>query len=416
MTPEELFALIRHGENSGVEIKRDDLRREQLAREVVAFANFQGGRILIGVEDDGTVSGIQRDDLEHWVMDTVFGRTVHPQLLPYYETVRLDDGKEVAVVTVLPGSAKPYVVRHNQREDIYVRIGSTSQLVTREQQAALFASGGLLHAELLPVSGSALADLDRARLIDYLGRVLTDEVPQDEPEWLNRLCGLGFMVERVGGPPVCTLAGAVLFAHRPRRLLRQAGVRWMAFSGDDMDYQSLDDRVLDAPLVGLWSKSGAGQLFRAQDGLIEACMERALPFLSEESAELTEHLRRERRWFYPPDAVRESLLNALAHRDWTRPAEVEVVRFGNRLTVTSPGALQNAMTIDKMLAGQRSARNPIIVEVLRDYGYVEARGMGVRRKIVPLVRQYTGAPPAFEATDDFLCVTLPSALRPGVGV
>lgn len=61
-----------------------------------------------------------------------------------------------------------------------------------------------------------------------------------------------------------------------------------------------------------------------------------------------------------------------------------------------------------MLAGQRSARNPIIVEVLRDYGYVEARGMGVRRKIVPLVRQYTGSAPAFEATDDFLRITLPA--------
>ncbi|WPL18283.1 Divergent AAA domain protein [Thiorhodovibrio winogradskyi] len=408
MTPEELFALIRQGENSGVEFKRDDLRREQLAREVVAFANFQGGRLLIGVEDDGTVTGIQREDLEHWVIDTVFGRTVHPQLLPYYETVRVDDGKQVAVVTVLPGTAKPYVVRHNQREDIYVRVGSTSQLATREQQAALFASGGLLHAELLPVSGSALADLDRARLTDYLGRVLADEVPPDEPAWLDRLCGLGFMMERTDGPPVCTIAGAVLFAHRPRRLLRQAGLRWMAFSGDDMDYQALDDRVLDAPLVGLWSVSGTGQVFRAQDGLIEIFMERALPLLSAESAELVEHLRRERRWFYPPEAVRECLLNAFAHRDWTRPAEVEVVRYGNRLTVTSPGALQNAMTIDKMLAGQRSARNPIIVEVLRDYGYVDARGMGVRRKIVPLIRQSTGSAPVFEPTEYFLRVTLPA--------
>ena len=134
MTPEELLELIRQGENSGVELKRDDLRREQLAREVVAFANFQGGRILIGVEDDGAVSGIQREDLERWVMDTVFGRTIHPQLLPYYETVRLDDGKQVAVVTVLPGTAKPYVVRHNQREDIYVRVGSTSQLATRSNR------------------------------------------------------------------------------------------------------------------------------------------------------------------------------------------------------------------------------------------------------------------------------------------
>ena len=67
------------------------------------------------------------------------------------------------------------------------------------------------------------------------------------------------------------------------------------------------------------------------------------------------------------------------------------------------------MTIHKMLAGQRSARNPIIVEVLRDYGYVDARGMGVRRKIVPLIRQYTGSVPTFKATDDFLRLALPTA-------
>jgi len=139
-------------------------------------------------------------------------------------------------------------------------------LATREQQAALFAAGGLLHAELLPVSGSILADLDRARLTDYLGRVLTDQIPQDEAAWLERLCGLGFMAERTGEVPVCTIAGLVLFAHRPRRLLRQAGLRWMAFRGDDMDYQSLDDAVLDAPLVGLWSTSGTGQVYRAQSG------------------------------------------------------------------------------------------------------------------------------------------------------
>ena len=266
----------------------------------------------------------------------------------------------------------------------------------------------MLHAELLPVSGSAIADLDRARLLDYLSRVLADEVPRDEQAWRDRLCGLGFMAERAAGPPVCTIAGVVLFAHRPRRLLRQGGLRWMAFSGNDMDYQSLDDKVLDAPLVGLWSVAGNGQVFRANSGLLELFMERAQPFLSEESAELVENLRRARRWFYPPDAVRECLLNALAHRDWTRPAEIEVVRYCNRLIVTSPGALQNAMTVAKMLAGQRSARNPIIVEVLRDYGYVDARGMGVRRKIVPLVRQYTGNEAAFEATDDFLRITLPA--------
>lgn len=60
-----------------------------------------------------------------------------------------------------------------------------------------------------------------------------------------------------------------------------------------------------------------------------------------------------------------------------------------------------------MLAGQRSARNSIIVDVLRDYGYVEARGMGIRLKIVPLVRLAAGANPSFEATEDYLRVVLP---------
>ena len=410
MTLNELQQLIQNGENSGVEFKRDDLRPEQLAREVVAFANFQGGRILIGVEDDGTVSGVQRADLEHWVMDTVFGRYIHPQLLPYYDEVVLDNGLRVAVLTVLQGTTKPYVLRHNQREDIYVRIGSTSRLATREQQAALFASGGILHAEILPVSGSGLADLDMARLSDYLGRVLADEVPQDNAAWLRRLCGLGFMTERGHAEPVCTIAGVVLFAHRPRRLLRQAGVRWLAFAGVDMNYQAQDDFVLDAPLVGLWETANNGSLYRAQTGLIEQLMERVQPFASTESAQLVDNLRRERRWNYAPDALREALINAIVHRDWTRVGEVEVVLYSDRLTVTSPGALQNAMTVEKMMAGQRSARNPILVEVLRDYGYVEARGMGVRRKLVPLTREFAGRDPVFDLTDDYLRVTLPTRL------
>ena len=78
MKRSELLELIAGGENSGVEFKRDDLRPEQLAREVVALVNYQGGRVLLGVEDDGSITGIQRDHLERWVMDSVFGRVVHP--------------------------------------------------------------------------------------------------------------------------------------------------------------------------------------------------------------------------------------------------------------------------------------------------------------------------------------------------
>lgn len=146
-----------------------------------------------------------------------------------------------------------------------------------------------------------------------------------------------------------------------------------------------------------------------EPGLLERVLERMTPFVSHEDAQVDASLRRERHWHYPLEALREALLNATVHRDWTRSVEVEVVAYADRLEITSPGALQNSMTITKMLAGQRSPRNPLLVDVLRDYGYVDARGMGVRRKIVPLVRQQAGRDAEFDATDDFVKVILPRA-------
>jgi ATP-dependent DNA helicase RecG len=403
MNKSELLELIANGENSGVEFKRDDVRPEQLAKEIVALANFQGGRVLLGVEDDGTITGIQRGNLEHWVMDTVFGRFVHPMILPFYEEVKVDDQKRVAVISITQGAAKPYVVRHNDREEIYIRVGSISRLATREQQARLFALGGMLHAELLPVSGSALRDLSRERLTDYLTAIVGDkETPDSDEVWGGRLCGLGFMVERQDGPPVCTIAGLVLFGYAPRRLLRQAGIRWIAFEGEDKTYKALDDRVIDGPLVALRKEASGGGREIAENGLIESLTDAIRPFVSEETETADDSMRRERNWHYPVDALREAVVNALAHRDWTRYEEIEITRYADRLEILSPGALQNSMTVEKMIAGQRSPRNPLIVEVLRDYGYVDARGMGVRHKIIPLLIEQNGVEPEFQATEDYL--------------
>lgn len=408
MLKSELLEIIANGENSGVEFKRDNLRPEQLAKEIVALANFQGGRVLIGVEDDGTISGIERPDLETWVMDTVFGRAVHPLIIPFYEEVKMDEGKRVAVISFTQGIAKPYVVRANGREDIYIRIGSASRLATREQQGHLFASGGMLHAEILPVSGTGLLDLDRERLVDYLQNLVGDfELPDTDAGWERRLQGLGFLTTAPDGLAVCTIAGLVLFGRSPRRKMRQAGVRWMAFAADSKQYQALDDTVLDAPLVALLRGKAGGGRELIEPGLLERLIDRMTPFVSTESDSPGPAMRRSRTWHYPIDAVREALLNALVHRDWTRASEVEVSSYSDRLEIISPGALQNAMTLEKMLAGQRSARNPIIVEVMRDYGYVDARGMGVRRKIVPLIKAATGKDARFEAGDDFLLVGLP---------
>ena len=407
MLKSDLLELIANGENSGVEFKSDSIRPEKLAKEIVALANFQGGRILLGVEDDGTISGIQRKDLEHWVMDTVFGRYVHPMIIPFYEELQVDEQHRIAVITVSQGVVKPYVLRGHDREDIYVRIGSTSRLATREQQARLFALGGMLHPDSLPVSGTGMVDLSFERIVDYLTSIVGDKVlPKNTEEWCNRLCGLGFMVEYEQGQAVCTIAGLVLFGHAPRRYLRHAGIRWMAFNSNDKIYQALDDRSIDGPLIALRGRSHADGNGILEKGMLENLVDAMQPFISEEVGEVDESLRRERKWLYPIEAIREAIVNAVAHRDWTRHEEIEVIQYENRLEVLSPGALLNSMTLEKMLAGQRSARNSLIVEVLRDYGYVDARGMGVRNKIIPLVLEQNGLEPQFLSTEDYLKVVM----------
>ncbi|MGG7054344.1 RNA-binding domain-containing protein [Nitrosomonas sp. ANs5] len=404
MLKTELLEIIANGENSGVEFKRDDIRPEQLAKEVVAMANFHGGRLLLGVEDDGTITGIQRDNLEEWVMNIMQDK-IHPMILPFYEEVKLDEAISIAVISFPQGISKPYVVRDRGREEVYIRVGSTSRLATREQQMRLFELGGMLHTEVMPVPRTDMNCLDEVRLTNYVRDILRDpDVPKTPEAWQTRLLGLGFLTEAAGSV-CCTIAGLVLFGKRPRRYLKQAGLRVMAFSDVDKEYQAALDDIIDGPMVGRWDKeNGENQL--VDGGVIERFMDAIGPFISQEASQIDEGLRREKKWFYPLEAVREVLVNALAHRDWTRFVEIEVASYSDRLEVISPGALPNSMTIEKMKAGQRSPRNTLIMEVLRDYGYVDYRGMGVRTKIVPLTRALTGKDPEFVVTDDYLKTVL----------
>ena len=407
MLKAELLEIIANGENSGVEFKRDDIRPEQLAKEIVSFANLQGGRILLGVEDNGQITGLHRDGTQEWVLN-VFRDKVHPQLIPFYEEVIVGEDVRVGVVTIGSGISKPYVMRHNNREEVYIRMGDRSELATREQQLRLFETGGLLHVEVLPVPGTSLSDIDLIRLDYYLGSVIKDpEVPSTDSEWTDRLSGLGLMAEDAVGNKVCSVAGLICFGINPRRFLRQAGLRVMAFEGADKEYQALLDIVLDAPLVGRWKVTDTGQKELVDEGLIEKFSSAIEPFITEEAPGIDANMRREKTWLYPREAVRETVINALVHRDWTRSVDIEVTNYSDRLEVISPGKLQNSMTIRKMVAGQRVPRNVLVMEILRDYGYVDARGMGVRTKVIPLMKRFNHADPVFEATDDYLKTVLP---------
>lgn len=406
MLKTELYEIIANGENSGVEFKRDDIRPEQLAKEIVAFANVQGGRIILGVEDDGQITGLQRVNVQEWILN-IFRDKVHPQIIPFYEEIQMEDDKRVGIITLAQGISKPYVVRNNNREDVYIRMGDRSELATREQQLRLFESGGLLHVEILPVTGTSIDTLDLDRLHYYLSNIIEDpQVPQNNDEWIARLLGLGLMAKDGFGNTVCSVAGLVTFGINPRKYIRQAGIRLMAFAGIDKEYQAQLDTVIDAPLVGRWKMNESGQKELVDEGIIEKFVSIIEPFIMQESDEIDEHMRRNKKWFYPWEAIRETVINALAHRDWTRTVDIEITCYSDRLEVISPGKLQNSMTVEKMKAGQRSPRNTLIIEILKDYGYVDARGMGIRTKVIPLMKQINGVEPIFEATEDYLKTVL----------
>lgn len=396
MLKAELQDIIEAGEGSKVEFKRDGVRPEQLAREIVSFANMNGGRILLGVEDDGTITGVRRRNLQAWVMDTVIGRGVVPSIIPDYEEVAMDGG-EVAVIDVPAGVAKPYAMKRGDRLDYYLRLGNTCQLASREQMARLFESGGLVSVEKMPVHGSDAGELDDRRLREYFGRILGDD---DADDWQRRLLYRDLLVDTGRGEVRCSYAAHALFATEPRRRLPQAGLRLMVFPGFDMDYDARLDEVLDLPFVGL------GEQTRGR--FVEQSLpERTLSFLQPHiSHERLSGMTRRRFWDYPVEVIRELLVNAFAHRDWTRQNDTRVVVFRDRMEVTSPGALPNGMTIDKIKAGQQAPRNTHIVRILRDYGLMDDRGMGIRRKVIPLMKERNRTAPGFEAASDYFKVTL----------
>jgi ATP-dependent DNA helicase RecG len=202
-------------------------------------------------------------------------------ILPFYEEIKLDEKKSIAVISFPQGISKPYVVRDRGKEEIYIRVGSTSRLATREQQMRLFELGGMLHTEVMPVPRTDMSCLDEARLNNYLKDILRDpDVPNSPEAWQARLLGLSFLTEAAGNI-CCTIAGLVLFGKNPRRYLKQAGLRVLAFKGQDKEYQAALDEILDGPMVGRWDTNDSGKTL-VDGGIIERFIDAISPFISQE--------------------------------------------------------------------------------------------------------------------------------------
>lgn len=395
MTKTELLESIRNGENSGVEFKRDDIDTRGLAEEIVALANLQGGKVLLGVEDDGTVSGIQRPDLELWVMN-VCCDLVRPELIPYFEIIQdVDAGRSVAVVQIERGWTVHHVWQKNHRT-YYIRVGTRSREASQEELERLFQQRGMFRLETRPVSGAGFEALDLRRLKDYFKRVRKQAHPKndDVPGWKLLLENTEFMAAGSAGLS-CTVAGILLFGCQPNRYLPQAGIDAVCYPGTVPDYAAKERIQVRGSMVPLRSQ---GRLL--ENGLVEDCLafvKRNIP----DETDLEDGLRRVVREGFPGEVIREAVVNALVHRDYLLSAtDVQLSIFADRIEIVSPGRLPNGITPERMMVGCRAARNQLIKDVMRDYGYLEHMGMGIPRKIVAGMKAFNGTQPVLNANEE----------------
>jgi ATP-dependent DNA helicase RecG len=184
------------------------------------------------------------------------------------------------------------------------------------------------------------------------------------------------------------MAGLLLFGENVNRFLPQAGIDAAAYPGQEKDYAAIERAPMRGPMTPLLSGKKI-----VENGLVE----QALDFVKRNTkvtARLQGGARRAEKSSYPRAAVREAIVNALVHRDYLLSStDIELSIYEDRLEVISPGKLPNGITPERMRTGCRAARNQLLKDVMRDYGYLEHMGMGVPRKIIRGMREHNGTEP-----------------------
>ena len=410
MNRTELLQLIANRENSRVEFKRDDCRPDELAKEMSALLNLEGGVILLGVEDDGAISGLtrSREAAEEWVMN-IAQQNLQPAIIPVWTCMEIEVDKNIGVIELAAASPeKPYKARRGRAWVTFIRAGSTSREATREEEGRLYQAARLVRYEIKSVPDTGLESLDMDRIENYYQDVLKRSLPvRTDLESRRRLLLNSDLLVEAGAGAGASVAGLLLFGKNPNRRLPQAGVTAVAFPGLEKEYNTVDEERIRGSLTPRVSEDG--------DVVERGVIDRTVDFIKRNmgSVAYLDGGRRIHKKSFPLDAVREAVVNAVAHRDYAREGtDIEVSLYRDRFEVISPGRLPNGVTVEKMKEGVvRVARNELLKEILRDYRYIEHYRMGVRNRIINSIRRHNGTEPDLVEGDDRFMVRLWKAIR-----
>ena len=371
---------------------------ERIYRSLSALSNHRGGGvILFGVDEaqQFAVAGVPNVSRLQADLSSV-GSEMQPPLRLTFDVCQIEGGIVVAVtVPECPASQKPcYWERAGLEEGAYVRVGNTNRRMTQNEiQRIWLSQRGDVDANV--VEKATLEELDWRRVEAYRAAVLQrrpeSSVAEQSAEEL--LLGVGCLAR--DGATLCpTLAGLILFGRDPQLYFPRFIVTITQYGGTDVG-----DEIIH----------GRPYLYDTEaDGTIPAIIdraERAVLSLIKRRAYFDGLTRREV-LEYPEFAIREAIRNAIAHRDYTaRGTAIDVRIFADRLEVRNPGGLFGDVTVETLDQAPPSTRNPHIMRVLLDLGYVEQRGTGIRRMIGEM-RGVNLEPPEFKDAGTYFAVTL----------
>ncbi|MCI0470125.1 MAG: putative DNA binding domain-containing protein, partial [Candidatus Aminicenantes bacterium] len=233
----EIKQLITGGENSSVEFKSSAVTSDSLAREIVAFANSSGGIVLIGVEDDGEITGLSPGKrYDEWAANIARNNVTPAVQVEYYEITI--DNKRIAVIEVPKGKDKPYQTSDHR---FLVRVGSTNRTATQAELMRLFQQSGVFHFDVTSAAGASIIDLNLAKINRYFNRYEIDFTRESETDRISLLKNTDILDEE----GKATVAGLLVFGIDPQRYLLNAGISFAHFNGDDITAELIDKQNID---------------------------------------------------------------------------------------------------------------------------------------------------------------------------
>lgn len=381
---------------------------ELIAETMVAFANTEGGIIVIGLHADGEIrsKAFENHDIGRLLRlaDDLYNP---PVVRENWEEIVLESPRQLVDMPsaignggisglALRGQAPVYAIRVPRSTELHaladgrvlIRSGKVNRPLGGQEIQRLASAKNTGDFESEAVPGATIEDFSRAMIDEYLEK-RAERTKRPYSGEVNRMLAEVGAITADGKPTVC---GLLLFSEYPQRWLPQSGVVFAKFVGKTPRGES-----------GLAGYSRREELIGPVPRLIEATWN--LVWSEMAISAVVKGLEREETFEYPQFAVREALVNAICHRDYRlRGRRIEVRMFSDRLEVISPGGLPGFITVEN-IKDEHFSRNPRLVGGLFHWGYIEELGLGIDR-MMEVMEQAGHSPPRFDARPYSFAVAL----------